>query len=88
VGASLAELQPGKIYVGSLVQMSDLAAHAVVRQQIPMVGQALELSVSAQLRNMASSAGICCNARGACISATSLPRARGEPPVPAAGRAH
>jgi xanthine dehydrogenase YagS FAD-binding subunit len=49
--------QPGKIYVGSLVRMSDLAAHPVVRQQIPMISQALELSASAQLRNMASIGG-------------------------------
>lgn len=49
--------QPGKISVGSLVRMSDLAAHPVVRQQVPMVSQALELSASAQLRNMASIGG-------------------------------
>ena len=49
--------QPGKISVGSLVRMSDLAAHPVVRQQVPMIGQALELSASAQLRNMASVGG-------------------------------
>ena len=51
------DVQPGKIYVGSLVRMSDLAAHPVVRQQVPMIGQALELSASAQLRNMASIGG-------------------------------
>src|SRR5258708_23918846 len=37
--------------------MSELAAHPVVRQQVPMIGQALELSASAQLRNMASIGG-------------------------------
>src|SRR6201987_324697 len=37
--------------------MSDLAAHPGVRQQIPMIPQALELSASAQLRNMASIGG-------------------------------
>jgi xanthine dehydrogenase YagS FAD-binding subunit len=51
------DVQPGKIYVGSLVRMSDLASHPAVRQQIPMIGQALELSASAQLRNMASIGG-------------------------------
>lgn len=51
------DLQPGKIHIGSLVRMSDLAAHPAVRQQVPMIGQALELSASAQLRNMASIGG-------------------------------
>ena len=49
--------RPGTIYIGSLVRMSDLAAHPVVRQRVPMIGQALELSASAQLRNMASIGG-------------------------------
>lgn len=51
------DIQPGKISVGSLVRMSELAAHPVVRQQVPMVSQALELGASAQLRNMASIGG-------------------------------
>ncbi len=51
------EVQPGKIYVGSLVRMSDLASHPAVRQQVPVISQALELSASAQLRNMASIGG-------------------------------
>jgi len=51
------DVQPGKIYVGSLVRMSDLAAHPIIRQRIPMISQALELSASAQLRNMASIGG-------------------------------
>jgi len=51
------EVQPGKISVGSLVRMSDLAVHPVVRQQVPVISQALELSASAQLRNMASIGG-------------------------------
>ncbi|KZS84271.1 FAD-binding molybdopterin dehydrogenase [Mycobacterium persicum] len=51
------EVQPEMIRVGSLVRMSDLAAHPVVRQQAPVISQALELSASAQLRNMASIGG-------------------------------
>jgi xanthine dehydrogenase YagS FAD-binding subunit len=51
------DLQPGNLRVGSLVRMSDLAAHPAVRQQVPMIAQALELSASAQLRNMASIGG-------------------------------
>lgn len=37
--------------------MSDLANHPVVRQQIPIISQAIELSASAQLRNRASIGG-------------------------------
>jgi xanthine dehydrogenase YagS FAD-binding subunit len=51
------DVQPGMIYVGSLVRMSDLASHPVVHRQVPMISQALELSASAQLRNMASVGG-------------------------------
>ncbi|BBX73548.1 xanthine dehydrogenase family protein subunit M [Mycobacterium shinjukuense] len=51
------DVRPGVIRVGSLVRMSDLAAHPLVRQQVPMISQALELSASAQLRNMASIGG-------------------------------
>lgn len=51
------DVQAEKISVGSLVRMSDLAAHPLVRQRIPMIGQALELGASAQLRNMASIGG-------------------------------
>jgi xanthine dehydrogenase YagS FAD-binding subunit len=51
------DVRPGKISVGSLVRMSDLAANPAVRQQVPMVSQALELSASAQLRNIASIGG-------------------------------
>jgi xanthine dehydrogenase YagS FAD-binding subunit len=43
--------------VGSLARMSELAAHDAVRQGFPMIVQALELSASAQLRNMASIGG-------------------------------
>jgi xanthine dehydrogenase YagS FAD-binding subunit len=51
------ELTADRLRVGSLVRMSELAAHAGVRQQFPAVAQALELSASAQLRNMASIGG-------------------------------
>src|SRR5262249_11667060 len=51
------DVQPGKIHVGSLVRMTDLATHPAVRQQLPMVSQALELSASAQPPNMASIGG-------------------------------
>lgn len=43
--------------IGSLVRMADLAADDRVRRQFPAISEALELSASAQLRNMASIGG-------------------------------
>jgi xanthine dehydrogenase YagS FAD-binding subunit len=51
------ELDSTRLRVGSLVRMSELAAHSEVRQSFPVIVQALELSASAQLRNMASIGG-------------------------------
>jgi xanthine dehydrogenase YagS FAD-binding subunit len=51
------DLKPTRLRVGSLVRMSELAAHPGVRQAFPAISQALELSASAQLRNMASIGG-------------------------------
>ncbi|MCV7255386.1 xanthine dehydrogenase family protein subunit M [Mycobacterium hackensackense] len=51
------EIDSTRLRVGSLVRMSDLAAHQEVRRQFPVISQALELSASAQLRNMASIGG-------------------------------
>ncbi|WNZ07022.1 xanthine dehydrogenase family protein subunit M [Streptomyces sp. 11x1] len=45
------------LHVGALERMSDVAAAPAVRRHYPMVAQALELSASAQLRNMASIGG-------------------------------
>ena len=45
------------LHIGALERMSDVAAHRSVRQHYPMIAQALELSASAQLRNMASIGG-------------------------------
>jgi xanthine dehydrogenase YagS FAD-binding subunit len=45
------------VQAGSLVRMSELAAHPRVRSLYPVVAQALELGASAQLRNMASIGG-------------------------------
>jgi xanthine dehydrogenase YagS FAD-binding subunit len=46
-----------RLRIGALVRMSELAANSQVRQQFPVISQALELSASAQLRNMASIGG-------------------------------
>lgn len=51
------DLDAGALRFGSLVRMSDLAADPRVRREFPVIAQALELSASAQLRNMASIGG-------------------------------
>jgi xanthine dehydrogenase YagS FAD-binding subunit len=51
------DLQPATLRVGALVRMSELAAHPGVRAQFPVIAQALELSASPQIRNMASIGG-------------------------------
>jgi len=51
------DLQATRLRVGSLVRMSELATHQGVRSQFPVIAQALELSASAQIRNMASIGG-------------------------------
>lgn len=47
----------GGLRIGALVRMSEAAAHRGVRTLYPVVSQALELSASAQLRNMATIGG-------------------------------
>ena len=51
------DLRPESLRVGSVVRMSQLAAHPAVRQNFPAITEALEQSASAQLRNMASIGG-------------------------------
>jgi xanthine dehydrogenase YagS FAD-binding subunit len=47
----------GGLRIGALVTMSEAAAHPTVRSLYPVISQALELSASAQLRNMATIGG-------------------------------
>ncbi|MEU4893043.1 xanthine dehydrogenase family protein subunit M [Streptomyces sp. NPDC044780] len=47
----------GGLRIGALVTMAEAAAHPKVRALYPVVSQALELSASAQLRNMATIGG-------------------------------
>ncbi|GAA3794657.1 FAD binding domain-containing protein [Streptomyces phyllanthi] len=47
----------GGLRVGALVTMAQTAAHPKVRTLYPVISQALELSASAQLRNMATIGG-------------------------------
>ena len=47
----------GGLRIGALVTMAEAAAHRVVRTAFPVISEALELSASAQLRNMATIGG-------------------------------
>ncbi|MGW2642420.1 FAD binding domain-containing protein [Streptomyces sp. NPDC001348] len=47
----------GGLRIGALVRMAEAAAHPKVRALFPVVSEALELSASAQLRNMATIGG-------------------------------
>ncbi|MFF4357646.1 FAD binding domain-containing protein [Streptomyces sp. NPDC001604] len=47
----------GGLRIGALVTMSEAAAHPKVRTLYPVISEALELSASAQLRNMATIGG-------------------------------
>jgi xanthine dehydrogenase YagS FAD-binding subunit len=51
------EAGPEGLRLGALARMSDVAAHPVVRRAYPAIAEALELSASPQLRNMASMGG-------------------------------
>jgi xanthine dehydrogenase YagS FAD-binding subunit len=47
----------GGLTMGALARMTDVASHGSVKKAFPVVSQALELSASAQLRNMATIGG-------------------------------
>lgn len=47
----------GGLLIGALVRMAEAATHPKVRSLYPVISQALELSASAQLRNMATIGG-------------------------------
>ncbi|MDH6221091.1 FAD binding domain-containing protein [Streptomyces pseudovenezuelae] len=55
--SEVTETERGGLRIGALVTMSKAAAHAKVRTLYPVVSEALELSASAQLRNMATIGG-------------------------------
>jgi xanthine dehydrogenase YagS FAD-binding subunit len=55
--AAIETAADGTVRIGALARMSDTADSAVVKQNAPCVAQALNLSASAQLRNMASIGG-------------------------------
>lgn len=47
----------GGLRIGALARMSDVAAHMEVRRRFPLLSEALLLSASGQIRNMASMGG-------------------------------
>jgi xanthine dehydrogenase YagS FAD-binding subunit len=51
------EIRGRELRIGALARMSQVAAHPTVRREFPAVAEALELSASPQLRNMASMGG-------------------------------
>jgi xanthine dehydrogenase YagS FAD-binding subunit len=51
------QVTPAGLRVGALVRMTDLASSPRVRSGYPVISEALELSASVQLRNMASIGG-------------------------------
>lgn len=55
--AGIEHREDGGVHLGALARMSDVAADPGVRERFPAIAQALELSASAQLRNMASMGG-------------------------------
>lgn len=57
LGMSTIERVDGGVRIGSLVRMSDAAAHPLIAQGFPVIAQALLLSASPQLRNAASLGG-------------------------------
>lgn len=57
VPLSAIELRGNALHIGATARMSELAAHPIVRERVPMIAMALEQSASPQLRNMATIAG-------------------------------
>ncbi len=51
------EVQANHVRIGANVRNSDLANHPVIRERYPVLSEALLAGASAQLRNMASTAG-------------------------------
>jgi xanthine dehydrogenase YagS FAD-binding subunit len=51
------ELPDGGVRVGALVRNSDMAHHRLIRSRYPMLSQAILAGASAQVRNMATTAG-------------------------------
>jgi xanthine dehydrogenase YagS FAD-binding subunit len=80
--AQIESVSDGGLKIGAMVRNSDLANHEVVRQRYTVLSEALLSGASPQLRNMATTGGICCSVRVATTSATPpTPRATSEAPA-------
>jgi xanthine dehydrogenase YagS FAD-binding subunit len=55
--AEVTQASDGGVRIGALVRNSDLADHAIIKTQYPLLSQALLSGASAQLRNMATTGG-------------------------------
>src|SRR5437868_6978138 len=55
--AQIDELPDRTVRVGALVRNSDMAEHDLIRARFPVVSQAILAGASAQIRNMATTAG-------------------------------
>jgi xanthine dehydrogenase YagS FAD-binding subunit len=57
--ANLAGIEsgPNELHLGALARMSDTAAHPIVREQYPVIAEALLASASPQVRNLATLGG-------------------------------
>ena len=55
--AQVAKAQDGGVRIGALVRNSDLADHALIKTDYPLLSQALLSGASPQLRNMATTGG-------------------------------
>ncbi len=62
---TIEETAEGGLQIGALVPNSDLAWHPLIEQRYPLLSSAILAGASAQLRNMASTGGIFCNAHDA-----------------------
>ena len=51
---SAIEARPDGLRLGALARMSDVAGHAAIKRDFPLIAQSLALAASQQIRNMAS----------------------------------
>ncbi|UCD81573.1 MAG: xanthine dehydrogenase family protein subunit M [Desulfobacterales bacterium] len=64
--------QDSKIHIGALTRHADIAAHPVVKTHLPILGEAVGLIGSWQIRNVGTIGGNICNASPAADSAPPL----------------
>src|SRR5438477_54024 len=55
--AQIEELTDGGVRVGAMVRNSDMANHGLIRSRYPVLAEAILAGASAQVRNMATTAG-------------------------------